>query len=144
MKKMLLLLVSGLLITCMAGSAIAATDENLLKTGTSNDVVVIPPNSQTTINLDLRADNIYIPSYSVPCQVTITISAPGFKAIIPAEGLFKRFTLNERTVYAGHPFSKRLTLPETQIRTLTIQNTGATGPGTLTVTVDDKVCWASI
>lgn len=142
MKKILLLLLSGLLITCIAGSAIAVpgttervvTDEDLIQTDTSDDVVVVPENSQTTVVLDLTG----LPSGLA--GVRISVSDPGYQVTIPKEGKFNSRFISDQDLIVTYndPFVKSMWLPDSSIHYLTVKNIGATGNATLSVTVDGE------
>ena len=144
MRKMLLLLISGLLIACIAGSAMAGgsgggsgfkTDEDLIQTVNGDDVVAVPEDSSTQITLDLTGP--YPAGYA---NVKISVSGSGYKVTIPKEGIFNKGSIsnNDLIVSNGDPFYKTLWIPDKTTHKLTVEDTdpGDNGPATLTVTVD--------
>lgn len=143
MKKILSLLVGGLLIACMAGSTMAypsvpssgttvITEEDLIQTENSEDTIVVPQNSQTSIALDFT--DITIPRNGA--TVKISLSGSGFEVKIPKQGIFSHAYLNELTLTSGETISKSIYPNSQKTYDLEVVDKGATGQATLTVTVE--------
>lgn len=144
MRKMLLLLISGLLIAYMAGSAMAyggesgsgttvITDEDLIQTENSEDAIVVPENSQTSITLDFS--DIMIPRWE-GAEVKISLSGSGFEVILPKQGIFSWTNLNGRTLTGGESISKPIYQNSQKTYDVAVVDTESAGTATLTVTVE--------
>lgn len=145
MKKILSLLVGSLLIVCMISTAMAhpprpgpgttetvVNEEDLIQTENSEDNIVVPQNSQTSIALDFT--DITIPKRGA--TVKVSLSGSGFEVKIPRQGIFYWSYPGELTLTSGETIRK-LTYPNSQkTYDLEVIDKGATGPATLTVTVE--------
>lgn len=126
MKKILLLLVSGLFIACMAGSAMATSTELI-----PNDAVTVLPNSNADVILNVNS----FPAGSY--DLSLTVSSPDFKAYIwdDSTGI-----LNLAEAIYGTPAHNTINLPANQdlhakIRIIRGANTGV---GTVTVSLNGQ------
>lgn len=155
MRKILLLLISGLLIACMAGSAMAhsgggvpptggggsgsgttvITDEDLIQTENSEDAIVVPKNSQTSIALDFS--DIMIPKWE-GAEVKISLSGSGFEVILPKGGSSNSifYYLNDNVLSCGESVSKKIYSSSQKTYNLEVVDKGTAGTATLTVTLE--------
>lgn len=148
MRKILLLLISGILIAGIAGSAMAyggggpgsgttvvIPEEDLIQTENSEDAIVVPKNSQTSIALDFS--DIMIPKWE-GAEVKISLSGSGFEVILPKGGSKNSifYYLNDNVLSCGESVSKKIYSSSQKTYNLEVVDKGTAGTATLTVTLE--------
>jgi len=131
MKKMLLLVVSGLLIACMAGSAMGSIMDM------QSSSIVIPPNSSETVSLAINTTGYSADNYNLTLMVSEAGDAVSAEIIASSHsGLLNLGPVD----FASSSVSKPVTIDGNQLVTAEVKITRNqnTDPATVIVILDNE------